>query len=93
MSAKKTGSKPMTKTEILRSISEITGLQKKDVVAVMEALTDEIKKALKSSGIGVFSIPGLVKVERRKVPASGRKRVSKILLQVNFRIVQRSLRA
>ena len=69
MSAKKTGSKPMTKTEILRSISEITGLQKKDVVAVMEALTDEIKKALKSSGIGVFSIPGLVKVERR-VPVS-----------------------
>jgi nucleoid DNA-binding protein len=67
--AKKSGSKPMTKTEIMRSISETTGLQKKDVVAVMEALTHEIQKALKGSGIGVFSIPGLVKVERRKVPA------------------------
>jgi nucleoid DNA-binding protein len=67
--AKKSGSKPMTKTEIMRSISETTGLQKKDVVAVMEALTSEIQKALKGSGIGVFSIPGLVKVERRKVPA------------------------
>ena len=33
--AKKSGSKPMTKTEIMRSISETTGLQKKDVVAVM----------------------------------------------------------
>ena len=31
--AKKSGSKPMTKTEIMRSISETTGLQKKDVVA------------------------------------------------------------
>ena len=67
--AKKSGSKPLTKTEIMRSISETTGLQKKDVVAVMESLTDEIQKALKGSGIGVFSIPGLVKIERRKVPA------------------------
>ena len=67
--AKKSGSKPLTKTEIMRSISETTGLQKKDVVAVMEALTDEIQKALKGSGTGVFSIPGLVKIERRKVPA------------------------
>ncbi|MDA1041282.1 MAG: HU family DNA-binding protein, partial [Planctomycetota bacterium] len=48
----------MTKTEIMRSISESTGLQKKDVVAVMEALSEEIQNALKKSGIGVFSIPG-----------------------------------
>jgi nucleoid DNA-binding protein len=67
--AKKSGSKPLTKTEIMRNISETTGLQKKDVVAVMESLTSEIQRALKGSGIGVFSIPGLVKIERRKVPA------------------------
>jgi nucleoid DNA-binding protein len=67
--AKKSGSKPMTKTEIMRSISEATNLPKKDVVAVLESLTTEIHKALKGSGIGVFSIPGLVKIERRKVPA------------------------
>ena len=40
--AKKSGSKPLTKTEILRSISETTGLQKKDVVAVLDSLTHEI---------------------------------------------------
>jgi nucleoid DNA-binding protein len=67
--AKKTGSKPMTKTEIMRSISETTNLPKKDVVAVLEALTDEITKALKKTGIGVFAIPGLVKIERKIVPA------------------------
>ena len=67
--AKKSGNKPMTKTEIMRSVSEITNLPKKDVVAVMEALTDEIHKALKKSGIGVFAIPGLVKIERKTVPA------------------------
>jgi nucleoid DNA-binding protein len=67
--AKKTGSKPLTKTEIMRSISETTNLPKKDVVAVLEALTDEITKALKKTGIGVFAIPGLVKIERKIVPA------------------------
>ncbi len=67
--AKKSGSKPMTKTEIMRSISETTNLPKRDVVAVLEALTDEIHKALKKTGIGVFAIPGLVKVERKIVPA------------------------
>lgn len=67
--AKKTGSKPLTKTEIMRAISETTGLAKKDVVAVIESLTDEIAKALNARGVGVFSIPGLVKIERRTVPA------------------------
>ena len=67
--AKKSGSKPLTKTEILRNISESTGLAKKDVVLVLDHLTNEIQKSLKGSGIGVFSIPGLVKIERRKVPA------------------------
>ena len=36
---------------------------------MLDHLTNEIQKALKGSGIGVFSIPGLVKIERRKVPA------------------------
>lgn len=67
--AKKTGAKPLTKTEIMRAISETTGLAKKDVVAVIEALHSEIERALKKSGVGVFSIPGLVKVERKVVPA------------------------
>ena len=67
--AKKSGSKPLTKTEILRNISESTGLAKKDVVLGLDHLTTEIQKSLKGSGIGVFSIPGLVKIERRKVPA------------------------
>jgi nucleoid DNA-binding protein len=67
--AKKSGSKPLTKTEILRNISESTGRAKKDVVLVLDHLTNEIQKSLKGSGIGVFSIPGLVKIERRKVPA------------------------
>jgi hypothetical protein len=36
---------------------------------VIESLTGEIKKALSSKGHGVFAIPGLVKIEKKKVPA------------------------
>jgi hypothetical protein len=39
------------------------------VTSVLEALSGEIKKALSSRGPGVFAIPGLVKVEKKKVPA------------------------
>ncbi len=61
--------KAPTKTETLNSIAEATGLTRKQVGAVMEALSAEIKKSLSGKGAGMFTIPGLVKVERRKVPA------------------------
>lgn len=66
--------KPPTKTQILANIAEATGLSKKDVGAVMEALTGEIKKSLSSKGAGSFTIPGLVKVEKKKVPARSAKK-------------------
>ena len=80
--AKKSGSKPMTKTEIMRSISETTNLAKKDVVAVMEALAEEIQNALKGSGVGVFTIPGLIKIERKKIPARPAKKGVMVLGQL-----------
>jgi len=67
--AKAATKKAPTKTEVLNSIAESTGLSKKEVGSVMEALTSEIKRALGNRGPGVFTIPGLVKVERKKVPA------------------------
>ncbi|NIL98952.1 MAG: DNA-binding protein [Planctomycetales bacterium] len=61
--------KPPTKTEVLNAIAESTDLSKKDVAAVMDALAEQIRKALSNRGPGMFTIPGLVKVERKKVPA------------------------
>ncbi|HZZ73819.1 MAG TPA: HU family DNA-binding protein [Pirellulales bacterium] len=61
--------KAPSKTEVFNSIAEVTGLKKPQVSAVLEALVNEIKKALSSRGPGVFAIPGLVKIEKRKVPA------------------------
>lgn len=61
--------KPPTKTEILTNIANATDLTKKQVAAVFDQLAVEIKRNLGSRGAGVFSIPGLVKIEKKKVPA------------------------
>ena len=61
--------KPLTKTEILNRIAEATDLTKKDVAAVLDALSGEIKKSLGTRGAGPFTIPGLIKIEKKKVPA------------------------
>ncbi len=61
--------KAPTKTQIIATIAERTELSKKEVTAVFEALSDEIRKSLGRNGAGVFTIPGLVKISKKKVPA------------------------
>lgn len=63
----KTGKKPSTKSEILGSISEKTGLSRKEVSAVFDELTVLIKRDLKSSGL--FNMVGLMKVKLVNKPA------------------------
>jgi nucleoid DNA-binding protein len=67
--AKKVAAKSPTKTEITQNIAAATELTKKQVVAVLEALTEEIRKSLSNRGSGVFTLPGLLKVEKKRVPA------------------------
>ena len=66
--AKAAAKKAPTKTEVLNAIADATGLTKKQVGEVFDALADEIKKNLSSRGPGVFTIPGLLKIEKKKVP-------------------------
>ncbi len=61
--------KAPSKTQVVANIAEATGLSKKEVGAVLDALTDEIKKNISGRGPGVFTLPGLVKIEKKKVPA------------------------
>jgi nucleoid DNA-binding protein len=61
--------KALTKTEILTNIAAATEVPKKQVAAVLEALAAEIKKSLSNKGAGMIAIPGLVKIEKKKVPA------------------------
>jgi len=66
--------KAPTKTEVLTNIAAATGLTKKDVAAVMEAMTAEIKKSLSARGAGSFTLPGLIKIEKKKVAARPAKK-------------------
>jgi nucleoid DNA-binding protein len=67
--AKAAPKKPLTKTELLANIATTTDVPKKQVAAVLEALSAEIKKSVSSKGAGAITIPGLVKIEKKKVPA------------------------
>ena len=66
--------KPPTKTEILTDIASDTGLTKKDVSAVFDALAVQIKKSLGRRGAGAFTTPGLLKIEKKQVPARQAKK-------------------
>ena len=61
--------KSMTKSEILNAISNETDLPRKQVSAVLESLNGQISKSLGRRGPGVFTLPGLIKIEKKKIPA------------------------
>ncbi len=65
----KAAKKAPTKTEILQNIANATDLTKKQVAAVFDAMTEEVRKNLGPRGGGVFALPGLLKIEKKKVPA------------------------
>jgi nucleoid DNA-binding protein len=72
--AKAAAKKPPTKTEIMSAIADATGLTKKEVASVFDALQAEVKKSLGSRGAGSFTIPGLLKIEKKRVPARKAKK-------------------
>ncbi len=69
MAKKKAPAKPLTKTQLYANIAEATGLTKKDVSAVFDALSDEIQKAVSKRGPRQFTIPGLCKIVVQHKPA------------------------
>ena len=62
--------KPMTKSEIASGIADETGLTKKQVSSVFEAMAGQIKKSLGRRGPGVYTIPGLMKLTVVRKPAT-----------------------
>lgn len=59
--------KPSTKTEIFNTIAENTGLKKKEIADVFDALAGVIKSDLASAG--AFNLPGLLKIKSIHKPA------------------------
>lgn len=58
-----------TKTDILNRISEVTELNRKDVVAVFAELENIIEAHIKKRAVGEFTLPGLMKIVTVKKPA------------------------
>ena len=61
---------PRTKSQIMTTLSEQTGLTKREVVGVFESLTEVISKDMGKGGCGMFTVPGLMKIRRVHKPAT-----------------------
>ncbi|MFW6125184.1 MAG: HU family DNA-binding protein [Pirellulales bacterium] len=70
MAATTNQKKPRTKGQVLTALAEETGLSKKDVASVFDAMAGLIKEDLGKRGPGVFTIPGLLKITVQHKPAT-----------------------
>lgn len=62
--------KPMTKTEVLSSLAESSGLSKQQIAGVLDNLAALIGDNLGKKGPGVFNLPGLMKIKVQRKPAT-----------------------
>ncbi|MES2663380.1 MAG: HU family DNA-binding protein [Pseudomonadota bacterium] len=61
---------PMKKSEMLLSIAETTGLNKKQVQSVLDELVEIIERHVKKKGgVGQFVLPGVLKISVQNKPA------------------------
>jgi len=68
--AVKAPAKLMTKSEIVSGIADGTGLTKKQVSSVLEAMAGQIEKSLGRRGPGAYTVPGLMKLTVVRKPAT-----------------------
>lgn len=61
---------PMTKAVMISEIAETTGLNKKQVNSVIDELAIIIERHIKTRGPGKFILPGLIKVQVKRKPAT-----------------------
>lgn len=78
----KAAAKAPSKSEIFANIAEATGLNKKQIASVFDALSAEVGKALGKKGPGLFAIPGLCKVVRKNKPATPARKGVMVLGQL-----------
>ena len=59
-----------SKSQILVELAERTGLSKKEVSGVLDALAGLIERHIKKKGAGEFALPGLLKIVTVRKPAT-----------------------
>lgn len=62
--------KPRTKSEVESTIAEHVGISKKEVDQVFEVMQQMIAADLKKGSVGVFNVPGMMKVTVQRKPAT-----------------------
>jgi nucleoid DNA-binding protein len=60
----------MTKSAILDEIAGKTELSKRQVSSVFDELTTLIERHIKKGAVGQFALPGLIKIEVKRKPAT-----------------------
>jgi len=65
--------KPMNKTELLTELANTSGLDKKDITNVLDALGSVIQQHIQKSSVGSFTLPGLLKINAVEKPAQAAK--------------------
>lgn len=60
----------MTKSQIVSTLADNSGLTKKQVSVVFEELAELIERHIKNRGAGQFTLPGLLKIVVKKKPAT-----------------------
>ena len=70
----KSASRARTKSEVTGAIADETGLTKKEVATVFEALSGIIKKDIGRRGPGQFTVTGLMKIRVKRKPATKARR-------------------
>jgi nucleoid DNA-binding protein len=66
--------KPPTKSEIYTYLANDTGFTRKEIGMVFDSLSGLIKKNVGRRGPGVFSLPGLVKMQVVRKPATKKRK-------------------
>ena len=65
-----TAGKAPSKGEILTAAAEHAGISRKQATAVLESLTGQIQKNVGKKGPGIFTVPGLLKIQVINKPAT-----------------------
>jgi len=60
----------MSKSAIMEEIAGSTGLTRKQVAGVFEQISALIERHIKKGGVGQFTLPGILKIEVKRKPAT-----------------------
>lgn len=61
---------PVTKSQLISTLSETTSVSRKDVSSVISELSGIIEGHLKKNGPGIFTLPGVLKMKVVRKPAT-----------------------